>query len=297
MFGMIGKVICAVLSVLCFGYSGVCLFSNTDAKAAAVVEAKDYNIHPENEGKMVMMRGKLTYNGTIVEDPDLGVRVKTPILQRHTVMFQYIPSHTDEKLRTAQKGWDSKSHPSFTDKTGRRFNNPYFPSDIPKDKLFACDLTMENGNLKIDADFIRALSFGKYVYFKDTYNSYMVNVTNLYTKKLPEHFVNLGNSFYRYHQAKDNSIFDKISIGKRDSRVGDIRISYKAFKWNDNLPEFTIIGKQENGKLLSKEGSFFFDYRINDLSELQKEMRSNNRYAMFGALGCGVILAALALFI
>ncbi|MDO4204137.1 MAG: hypothetical protein Q4D07_06575 [Selenomonadaceae bacterium] len=297
MFGLIGKAICAVLSVLCFGYSGVCLFTNTSKQAESIVEAVDYNVHPENEGKLVMMRGKLTYKGTITEDPELGVKIKSPILQRHTEMFQYIPSSNDEKVRTAKKGWDKNSHPSFDDKYKHRYNNPPFPEGIPRTKDFACDLTMGDGNLKIDSDFVKALSYRQYVDFKDYYDHKMVGVKKLPSGKLPEHFRNLDNSYYRSHRSEDNSILEQPSLGKRDSRIGDIRIYYKAFKWSDDLPEFTVIGLQKDGKLLRQEGALFFDYRINDLQELKREMRSSNRSAMFGSFVCGLVLAAFALFI
>lgn len=295
--GMAGKIICAVLSVICFGYSGMCLFTNTEKQAASVIEVKDYNVHPENEGKLVMMRGKLTYKGTITEDPDLGVRIKSPILQRHTEMYQYIPSSSDEKVRIAKKGWHKDGQASFTDRYKHRYSNPSFPSNLPRTKDFACDLTMENGNLKIDGDFVKALSYGQYVNFKDHYNSNMVNVTKLPSKKLPERFVNLGDSYYRYHTDKDDSILDTNIFRKKDSKIGDIRITYKAFRWNNNLPEFTVIGLQKDGKLYRKDGAFFFDYRVNDEKQLEQEMRKNNRYAMFGALACGILLALLALYI
>lgn len=299
MFGMIGKIICMVLSVLCFGYSGFCLFTNTDKKVDNYVQVTDYNVHPENEGKYVIMKGKLTFKGGLVEDPDTGVKINSPILQRHTEMFQYIPSGTDEKNRVARTGWDKNGHPSFTDRYGRRHSNPQFPSDIPRTKDFALDLTMENGNLKIDADFVKALSYGQYVTFKDHYDSNMRNVVNLPSKKIPAKFKNLGKSYYRFHEKSDDSIFETLQLVKKasNSHVGDIRITYRAFKWTNNLPEFTIIGYQENGKLLRKDGALFFDSRIDEDKELKREVRKNNRNAMLGAGFCGVILAIIAVVI
>lgn len=299
MFGMIGKVICMALSVLCFGYFGFCLFSNTDKQVDSYVSVTDYNVHPENEGKLVLMKGKLTYKGELLEDPDTGVKIKSPILQRNTEMYQYIPSSSDEKTRYANKGWDKNGHASFSDKYGRRHSNPTFPSDIPRTKDFALDLTMENGNLKIDADFIKALSYGQYVTFKDHYEDNLRNVINLPSKKIPAGFKNLGNRYYRLHSKDDDSIFETLQITKRasDPRIGDIRIAYKAFKWNNNLPEFTIIGYQKDGKLWRKEGALFFDYRVDGDKELKREVRKNNRNAMLGAGFCGVILAILAVFI
>lgn len=299
MFGLIGKVICGILSILCFGYSGFCLFTNTDKKVDSYVEVTDYNVHPENDGKFVIMKGKLTYKGDIVEDPDTGVRMKSPILQRHTEMFQYISSGTDEKNRISRTGWHKDGQPSFTDKYGRRHSNPYFPEGIPRTKDFATDLTMENGNLKIDADFVKALSYGQYVTFKDHYESNMKNVVNLPSKKIPAKFKNLGKSYYRFHDKSDDSIFETMQLVKKasNSHIGDIRITYKAFKWNNNLPEFTIIGYQKDGKLWRKDGALFYDYRIDGDKELKREVRKNNRYAMFGSGVCGVILVLLAIFI
>lgn len=297
MFSMIGKIICAALSVLCFGYSGVCLFTNTSKQAAAIVESTDCNVHPENEGKLVMMKGKLTYKGQITEDPELGVRIKSPILQRHTEMFQYVPSSSDEKSRIANKQWDKNGHASFTDKYKRHHYNPSFPSDLPRSKDFACDLTMENGNLKIDGDFVKALSYKKYVTFKDHYEHNMTGVSRLPSKKMPEGFKNIGNQYYRLYSHEDAAAVAALQRGKPVNQIGNIRIRYEAFKWNDALPEFTIIGIQKGDKLYREEGAMFLDYRVNDEKHLERELRSNNRSAMFGAAFCGVLLALAAMFI
>lgn len=296
MFRMIGKIICAVLAVLCFGYAGMCLFTNTSKQAASIVECKDYNVHPENEGKLVMMKGKLTYKGQITEDPELGVRIKSPILQRHTEMYQYIPSSSDEKTRIANQGWDKNGQASFTDKYKRYRSNPTFPS-VPRSKDFACDLTMENGNLKIDGDFVKALSYRQYVNFKDHYEYNMVGVTKLPSKKIPEGFRNIGNQYYRLDNQEDENALAALKRGKPVAQIGDIRIRYQAFKWNENLPEFTIIGWQISDKLYRKDGALFFDYRVEDEKQLEREIRSNNRSAMFGAAFCGALLALAAVFI
>jgi len=298
MFGSIGKLICAALAVLCFGYSGVCLFTNTDKKADAIVEVKDCNVHPENEGKIVMLKGKLTYNNGITEDPETGVRVKTPCLVRLTEMYQYKPSSTDQKTRIMTRDWYKDGIPSFTDKYKKHYSNPSFPSDVPRNKDFACELTVNNGNLKIDAAFAKVLSYGKYVTFKDTYSNNMKRVSGLPSKKLPKDFVNGGNVYYRSYNGTTSAAFvAKVKANKVPPRIGDVRITYKAFQWNDNMPEFTVIGQQKNGKIMKNDGSFFYDYRIEDQDQLKREVRSSNRAAMFGALVCGVLLAAAALFI
>lgn len=297
MFGMIGKIICAGLSVLCFGYSGMCLFTNTDKKAASIIEVADCNVHPENEGKLVMLRGKLTYNNTITEDPELGVRIKAPILKRHTEMYQYYPDSTSSQKKDMRMGWKTNGVASFEDRYKHHYSNPTFPSDIPRGKDFASDITVNNGNLKVDAEYVKVLSYGKYVTFKDTYTSNMKTVTNLPSKKVPKGFVNTGKSYYKPYDGSDVLFLDKFRAGRRSNKVGDIRIYYTAYKWTDDLPEFTVIGLQENGKILKKEGSLFYDYRIENQEQLAREVRTNNRSAMFGALFCGAILAALALFI
>jgi len=288
MFGSIGKLICAALAVMCFGYAGVCLFTNTDKQANAIIEVADCNVHPENEGKIVMLRGKLNYGNSITEDPELGVRVKTPVLVRTVEMYQNVPSNSsNEKTRIRNYAWDSRHHPGFTDKYNRHHSNPNMPEGVPKADTFAAALTVGNGNLKVDAAFTKVLSYGKYVTFKDTYTSLMKNVTRLPSKKLPAGFVNKGDQYYRSYNGTNSNA----------PRVGDVRISYQALKWSEDLPEFTIIGLQKDGKVLKEKDSFFYDYRIEDRAQLQREVRSSNRSAMFGAIVCGAILAAIALFI
>ena len=54
---------------------------------------------------------------------------------------------------------------------------------------------------------------------------------------------------------------------------------------------------QKGDKLYREDGALFFDYRVEDDKQLEREIRKNNRNAMFGALFCGVLLALGALFI
>lgn len=294
--GKAGKVVCGGLAVACVCYGISCIFTNTEKKVDAIVEVKDWNVHPENEGKMVMMKGKLTYNNTILEDPDVGVRVKTPILKRITEMYQYYPDGSNQKS-TMRSGWKTTRIANFKDLHKREYSNPVFPIDVPKSKDFAVDLTMNQGNLKIDAEFVKVLSYGKYVNFKDTYKDNIKNVSKLPTVKLPKGFVNTGNSYYKPYDGRDPFFYNKFTRGFKNSKVGDVRIYYQAFKWREDLPEFTVVGLQKDGKLLKQADSFFFDYPVTDKEQFGQEVKSQNHWAMVGALGLGVILAAIAYFI
>lgn len=276
----IPAVICFCLSLVCGGWGIFNLFTNDRPPEYVIVT--DHNAHPENEGKYVLMTGTPTYSG-FVEDPQFGVKVKSPLLQRKVEMYQYLYNGTSEKA-TMYKGWSSKYQSAFTDRFKRRYSNPSFPENL-RSEDFGGELTFNNGTLKLDKEYSPKLGYSSYVDFKDSFARNLRPVTKLQAYKLPENYINKGNSYYLPKNPEYQG---------SNPQIGDIRITYKGLILKD-LPEFTIIGKQVNDVIKYADNGHLVDQVLTD-DELKRFYRSTSRSAFFGALFCSVLLLGAGIY-
>lgn len=283
-------------SVFLVGLGFKFLFFNSNAPDFVTVE--DCNVHPENEGKYVMMIGKPTYDGKVVEDPVFGVRVKTAALKRIVEMYQYQKEGPSDKPYMT-RGWSGTSQGAFEDRYGRRYSNPSFPY---RSEDFGGELSFNNGTLKIDKDYSPKFTYSSYVDFKDSYPRSVVPVTKLYSKKLPAGYINKETHFYKVSEG--NAVANVLDSGNRRdnlrnskmaAHIGDIRVSYRALSVK-NLPECTIIGKQVNGVLIHDDRSKLVDSRLS-MDEIKKAYRSSSRMAFMGSIVCAMISFAIGMYI
>ena len=269
-----------------------------DSNAPDFVTVQDCNVHPENEGKYVMMIGKPTYDGKVVEDPVFGVKVKTAALKRVVEMYQYQKNGPADKPYMT-RDWSGKSEGGFEDRYGKRYSNPSFPY---RSEDFGGELSFNNGTLKIDKDYAPKFTYSSYVDFKDSYPRSVVPVKKLYSKKLPAGYVNRGDYFYKASEGNtarnildSGNRTDNFVNSKAAAHIGDIRVSYKALSVK-NLPECTIIGKQVNGVLIHDDRSKLVDSRLS-LDEIKKAYRTSSRMAFMGSIVCAIICFAIGMYI
>lgn len=283
-------------SVFLVGLGFKFLFFNSDAPDFVTVQ--DCNVHPENEGKYVMMIGKPTYDGKVIEDPVFGVRVKTAALKRIVEMYQYQKEGPSDKPYMT-RGWSSKSEGAFEDRYGKRYSNPSFPY---RSEDFGGELSFNNGTLKIDKDYAPKFTYSSYVDFKDSYPRSILPVKKLYSKKLPDGYVNKEDYFYK--ASEGNAVANVLDSGNRRdnlrnskvaAHIGDIRVSYKALSVK-NLPECTIIGKQVNGVIIHDDRSKLVDSSLS-LDEIKKAYRTSSRMAFMGSFICAMISFAIGMYI
>ena len=270
-----------------------------DSNVPDFVTVQDCNVHPENEGKYVMMIGKPTYDGKIVTDPVFGVRVRTAALKRIVEMYQYQKNGPSDKPYMT-KGWSSRSEASFEDRYGKRYSNPSFPY---RSEDFGGELSFNNGTLKIDKDYAPKFTYSSYVDFKDAYPRSVLPVKKLYnSRKLPDGYVNRETYFYK--ASEGNTVANILDSGnRRDAllpdkttvHIGDVRIYYKALSVKE-LPECTIIGKQVKGVLIHDDRSKLVDSRLS-MDEIKKAYRTSSRMACMGAFFCALISFAIGMYI
>lgn len=108
---------------------------------------------PSNEGKSVIVRGALSWSGT-VSDGLFGITVDSPLLVRNVEMVQWYKNVNDEVYLTLS----SKKLPDF-EFEGKKYVNPEFPTDITYE-VFTSPVTIGNGPLKLSDDLVRQLAGG-----------------------------------------------------------------------------------------------------------------------------------------
>ncbi len=305
-----------VLGVFLTGLGAKYFFVNSSMPD--VVEVKDFNVHSKNEGKIVMMVGRPTYNGT-VEDPAFGVKVNAPMLMRKVEMFQYLKGGPADKP-FMDKGWSEKLQPTFEARTmkeyntknaadgfimrkiGGKFTNPNFPAGI-KSENFGAELTFNNGNLKLAKSFATKFGQSNFIYFENKdYVKSLASVGNLPDGRQPKNFVNQGNMYYLTDNGSTASAILDSGV-RRDvihdmdalEKIGDVRVTYKAFLAK-NFPECTIIGKQVNGVIQDNDDARFID-RVMTKDELKKLYKSGGRSAAIGAIICALLFFGLGVFL
>lgn len=183
---------CLVLGVVLLGLTAHFATGGYNRIAVSrIVQVKDCRIHPENEGKIVMMTGKLTFEG-VTQDGQTGVRVKAPVLRRIVQMAQYDKENT-EKSNRIEALWTEEQLPQFTF-NGKTYKNPAFPL---RSRDFVSPVTFNDGNLSISTAFVKKLFMEKYEGFSQSYAKNMKAVVKIPEKNLEKGFESKGHMLYK----------------------------------------------------------------------------------------------------
>ncbi len=184
-----------------------------------LVLAETAPIKSENEGSLVALNGKLSYDNEYLYDSFFGVRSekKTYKMQRFVEMYQWKEENdSDSKDKSVyKKVWRSSIINSdlFNDK------NYVNPSVIPYDSLVIYADNVELGDYAISSDNLKSVLTDEDVLITDA--------------SLP-----LGYSLQRNYITNSNDI--------SSPEIGDIRISYKMVNSND----FSIVAMQTGNTLI-----------------------------------------------
>lgn len=182
--------------------------------AEKIIEVEDAKVLEENEGKLVLISGKMEAS-EYLEFKDQGVKVKSPILERKVEMYQYIVDDNDHTR--IERRW-SKLEPEKTlydEKTNKYYKNPNM--EIKDEKNYT---DAKVGEFTIDADTLVRIQPDKA--FKDF--------------EIPEGY-----------RVEDETVL-LTAHDKNTVQVGDYRMQF-SYLDVENDKEFTFIGKQENGKI------------------------------------------------
>jgi hypothetical protein len=194
-------------------------------------------ISPENEGKLVLVSGKIVTDGYDATDETFGITVDTPILQRHVYVYQWVKNTDDDDDIYYEMEWSE--------------NRPISYRSNPKSKPYESQSfysTVMLGEYELALDLIEQLhSFDSDLRF---YTSY-VPVTGLNQETADKYKMTINNDAYFIYLDEDSEYYT----------IGDTRIEYEALDIG-RLEYITVIGKQE--------GDFLTLYMVKDRYELGK---------------------------
>ena len=198
---------------------------------------------PENEGKLVAVIGDVTAKDEYIVDPYFGIKVKSPVLRRQVMMYQWDKDSNDDSYRGA---WSGKLESGDVG-----YRNPgKFPYE---DKKFFAELYL--GEFKITEDKFQYVS---------TNNS----VKNLRESEARKHGLTVINGDYQTPYTLVPRIGDvKITfkyadpfegvtmIGKQKGNTIEEYVNVKGRKinelWFEKMNKAQIIEKFEDGDIMA----------------------------------------------
>lgn len=184
--------------------------------AEKIVILEDTEILEENEGKLVLLTGKMT-SKDILKFEEYGVEVNSPILERKVEMYQYV-SDTDEQDREiVKRKWsdDTPEEEIYDEVEKETYYNP--DMKVESDTLYG---EVYIGNFLIDKDIIKKLKT----------NTIYTDLKEVLDFKI-----------------KDENILTNVQEDK--TRIGNLRIQFKYLDL-EKAGEYTIVGKQSGDKIV-----------------------------------------------
>ena len=182
--------------------------------AEKVVEVENAKLLEENEGKLVLISGKMETD-SILEFKDQGVKVNSPILKREVEMYQYL--RDDNNPDMIIRRWSS---------------------DIPEKLLrdVKDNMVYENPTQELESDEVYGdVKVGEFVIGSDAIKLIPVNEVVKEFDPMPAGY-RVDNDTFLTNEVKDNT------------KVGDYRMEFKYLDL-EKTDEYTFIGMQKEGKL------------------------------------------------
>ena len=175
------------------------------------------NIDHSNEGKLVLINGKIKYNNEILYDDLFGISAKAPRLLRYVEVYQ----------------WEQHEEINNNGKTVYKYDKVW-SNDIIKSKDFKkkghSNITKKNIETKFYTH--DTIKIGKFKLSKKQKNNIACNVQ-----------IRLGSNMSI--PIKDFKIYDNFFMNSKDPlnpEIGDYRISYYYSDWEN----VTILASQHN---------------------------------------------------
>lgn len=181
--------------------------------AGKIIEVEDAKVIKENEGKLVLISGKMETDEEL-EFTDEGVKVKTPILKRKVEMYMY--DNDKEKAGKVTKIWSNKVPlPTLIDED---YNKKYYnPTKEILDKEIYSEVLV--GDFKVNSEAIKAIQ----------------------TNAVLSDFIEVPG-----FRVEDETTLTTAKEGS--FQVGDYKMQYHYLDLSQT-PEYTFVGKQKDGNL------------------------------------------------
>jgi len=223
----IGSVICGILT---FFFIGLTILSfdqeaqTLDALGNAV-EAPSDRVLPENEGKVVVVSGRIASDGYFAFDETFEVGVDSPILRRNVDVYQWVKKTEgmgEAEEEYYEREWSDAKPVMYGDN----------PSSKPYEgRVFCSEFRL--GEYRLAPELVEKFRFlGQWV-----------DVGNLGWEAVDKYGLVLSGDAYYYYQNPGGQYVD----------VGDAKIYYEALDIS-GLSAITVAAKQEGDMLVELRG-------------------------------------------
>ena len=226
-----------------------------------MIEIEDARLKPENDGKLVLVNGKIETEEDFLKDPMFNISVHTPILIRDVQMLQWYESESTEEIRNSdgdlvdRKVYEyEKMWANYLIKSGS-FRESYShknPVSMPyESKTF-------KGTVHI-GDF----------YLSEKHMELIRKKAKIAVTELSDDIAE------RYNLRVDEKCYTNVNKGD-SAKIGDIRISF-FYVDPDILSEATIFAKQ-NGNTFVESGPYNeFWFEKKDKEQVLTEREKSNK--------------------
>ena len=299
-----------------------------------VVVLEEAKVLPENEGKLVLISGKLTGNDTNVKDEDFNIEVNTPYLKRDVEIYE-LKSVLSGKYNFEWKKTGSVGPQQLDNKDEEDTNTYWNTKQHIEDKEYFGDANL--GDFVISSDRVKALgtnarytnftdedvsniTFAKQIFMIDgVYDRY--NRDSLVAKKIDNKsfikeiatqeqfdkglgFINQITVLNKKYI--ENAVFHKdgeyISSVERIPVRGDIRVAFDYLDV-DKKGEISILAKQVGNELQPYELDTadpiyqIYDEKITDTKALAQKLEADANDAKIGVCIFLGILLVVGIFV
>ncbi len=235
-----------------------------DAALNGSIVARNGLTESNNENRRVIATGRLSCSGT-AEDPVFRVTADAMALYRRVEMVQYVE---DKETGAARLVFSDRQEPNFTDKNGRQYTNPKFPSVI-ENKCFSAGTVIGDGSIGVSADLLKDL-LTKSGCVEEPVKA--EKITDLPELRNRDDLENYGD-FY--------------ATPGGEWQAGDLRVTFFSFN-ADPKKEYTVAGVQFDGVLQDRGADCALWDRVltdDEIKSLYGDLRTT---AGLIALVCGI---------
>ena len=267
-----GNIICGIITIilLLMTFSTFEGASNSMPLIQEAVTASSDKVIPENDGKIVIISGRIAGEGYSAVDDTFDIEVDTPLLKRKVEVYQWVKKQGAHSQRKDDEYYERE----WSDA------NPILYGSNPWEKPYENKTfysTVKLGSYEISTDLVSKLEpLGE-----------RVTVEGLSSRTAEKFGMVLADDFYYIYQDLDVDYVE----------VGDARISYSALDISD-LREITILAKQEGNMLVADVFPIGNIYAgILGIDEVTSKAAEDVAYAKWTALILTFIFALITAYI
>lgn len=184
--------------------------------AEKMVVLENSEVVEENEGKLVLVTGKITPKDTLKFE-EYQIEVQSPVLERKVEMYQYVQDVDEDDRDIVKKMWsdDFPEEEVYDDVKKENYNNP---------------------NMRVESETLYGEAYlGKFLLDKEVTKKLRTNETYTNLKDVSDFKVVDGNTL--------------TNVQEDTTKIGDLKLQFTYLDL-EKAGDYTILGKQSGDKIV-----------------------------------------------